>query len=634
MASVLAAVIGTAGHIDHGKSALVQALTGIDPDRLKEEKDRGLTIDLGFARLKLADGQTVGFIDVPGHERFVKNMVAGSTGIAVALLVIAADDGIMPQTREHLEILQLLQIPRCVVALNKVDLVEADWCELVREDIAENLAETPFAAAPIVEVSAITGKGLPELRQALVAALDSIEQTRPVGAFMMPVQRVFSAAGQGTVLTGVPVRGSLKVGQTVEVRPGGQKCKVRAIQAYGGELSEARAGHSTALCLSGLDYKQHRRGEVVTLPGYLAGAPRFEARLQVLDSAPFPIEHLDELFFHSGTCEMLAKIALLDADGPLQPGSSGFVQIRLPEAVPAEVGDRFILRRPSPARTVGGGTLLAATPWRLKAGKEHVLARLRRSERAQQSELGRLEDYAHARDEKPFRLDEARKHTLQLAEEVQAYAAQLLEAGKLVALRSEKFVHARAFAAIEARILERVQQAHQKAPHKTWVAQLVAFRELDPALAEAAARRLAEAGTLEVGTRGLKRADHEAQLGERETAMAADVVVRLGEGYDTPAVEELVGLDPLADFNVVLEHLLESGQAVRLAGNVLLSRAAVDKARALALSVLRRDGQLMSGEFKNLLKTSRKYALPLLELFDDEGLTLRDGSRRVLRKHS
>ncbi len=632
MANVVSAVIGTAGHIDHGKSALVQALTGIDPDRLKEEQDRGLTIDLGFAKLKLPDGRLVGFIDVPGHERFVKNMVAGSTGIAVALLVIAADDGIMPQTREHLEILQLLGVERCIIALNKVDLVEDDWRELVREDIAENLAGTPFASAPIIEVSAITGEGLEKLRETLLEAVTSLPDGFTGGAFTMPVQRVFSATGQGTVLTGVPVRGGVKPGMSLEVRPGGQRCKVRSIQAYGLSMDGAQAGHSTALCLSGLDHKQHTRGEVVTLPGYLPGAQRFEAHLTLLSSAPFPLEHLDELFFHSGTCEVLAKIALLEP-GPIEPGQSVFVQIRLPGVVPAAIGDRFILRRPTPARTVGGGLILAATPWRLKAGRAHVLERLRRAKEALGDERGRLEEYARSREGRPFRLDEARRSTLQLAAEVEALAESLKEAGKLVLLRADKWVHRDGLDATSATILERLRAAHREAPHRAWATALHIFRELDSDVAERAAAGLAAAGSIEQDGVRLRISGHEAHLEPDARRLAERVVEALGDGYETPSADELAALDKKTAFAPVLEHLLESGEVVRLNSGVLLGRAAVDKARDLALSVLRRDGALISGDFKNLLKTSRKYALPLLELFDDEGLTLRDGSKRVLRRH-
>ncbi|MFH0944110.1 MAG: selenocysteine-specific translation elongation factor, partial [Planctomycetota bacterium] len=311
MSSVIHRVIvGTAGHIDHGKSSLVRRLTGIDPDRLKEEQARGMTIDLGFAPYRTESAKTVGIIDVPGHERFVKNMVAGACSVDIFLLVVAADDGVMPQTREHIEILDLLGAQKGIVVVTKIDLVDRELRELAVGEIQEYLAATPFSGAPLVPVSTTTGEGIPELRNCLDRMIDATQSRESSGLFRMPIQRVFSAAGHGTVLTGVPVSGTVRLGELLEVMPHGFTGKVRAIEAYREKREDAQAGHSTALNLSDVDYRRVRRGDVVGAPGSFRPARLLEAELRYLASAPRPLKHGGEVRLHLGTAESLARVVL------------------------------------------------------------------------------------------------------------------------------------------------------------------------------------------------------------------------------------------------------------------------------------------------------------------------------------
>jgi len=370
--------IGTAGHIDHGKSTLVTALTGIDPDRLAEEKARGMTIDLGFAWLTLPSGREASVVDVPGHEGFIKNMLAGVGGIDVALLVIAADEGVMPQTAEHLAILDLLQVKSGVVALTKSDLVDDEWLALVREEVAERLAPTTLANAPIIPCSAVTRAGLPELLAALddaLAAADHASGRRDIGRPRLPVDRVFTITGFGAVVTGALQDGVLTLGQEVELLPGGKRARIRGLQVHKQKVEEGRPGGRLAVNLAGIAMNEIARGQVVALPGRLRATSVLDVRLEVVASAPRPVAHNALLDVYIGAAETPARVALLDAD-ELRPGESGWAQLRLREPLVAVRGDRFIVRVASPSLTVGGGLVVETQARRHKRHDTATLARL------------------------------------------------------------------------------------------------------------------------------------------------------------------------------------------------------------------------------------------------------------------
>jgi selenocysteine-specific elongation factor len=332
--------IGTAGHIDHGKSTLVKAMTGIDPDRLAEEKERGMTIDLGFAWLKLPNGREVSIVDVPGHEGFIKNMLAGVGGIDAALLVIAADESIMPQTREHLAILDLLRVRRGVVALTKADLVDEEWLELVREEVSDLLATTTLANAPILPVSAVTRQGIPELLAELERMLDEAEERQDTARPRLPIDRVFTMTGFGTVVTGTLIDGSLKTGQEVEILPQGVKTRIRSLQTHRHSVDTALPGNRTAINLAGIARSELARGNVVTLPGQLRTTMLIDAHLQLLAGAPYPLAHNTLVDFFSGSQEIPTRVRLLDTD-ELQPGKSAWVQLRLSRPAVLARRDRF-----------------------------------------------------------------------------------------------------------------------------------------------------------------------------------------------------------------------------------------------------------------------------------------------------
>ncbi|MCK5653971.1 MAG: selenocysteine-specific translation elongation factor, partial [Dehalococcoidia bacterium] len=348
-------VLGTAGHVDHGKSVLVQALTGIDPDRLREEKERGMTIDLGFAWLKLPSGRAVGIVDVPGHEHFIKNMLAGVGGIDIALLVIAADEGVMPQTREHLAILDLLQVDRGIAIIAKKDLVDEEWLELVTLEVGDVLAGTTLAQAPLIAVSALTGEGLPKLVSAIDQVLDSATPKKDIGRPRLPIDRVFTMAGFGTVVTGTLVDGSLSQGQEVEILPPALAARIRGLQSHKQKIDIASPGNRVAANLSGVATSELTRGDVVTTPGWLTPTRAFDVKLRLLPSAPRPLPHNATVTFHHGAAEVLGKIRLLESN-KIEPGETAWAQFLLAQPIVAVKDDRFIIR--SPQQTLGGGQIV------------------------------------------------------------------------------------------------------------------------------------------------------------------------------------------------------------------------------------------------------------------------------------
>ena len=378
-------ILGTAGHIDHGKTSLIKALTGVNTDRLKEEKIRGITIELGFASLTLPSGQRIGIVDVPGHERFVRHMLAGASGMDLVALIIAADEGVMPQTREHLEICQLLNVKRGLVVLTKIDMVEEEWLELVEEDVRNFLAGTFLDGAPIIRFSALTGQGKTALLETLGKLCADIQPKPVTGIFRLPVDRVFTIKGFGTVVTGTAISGRVRVGDLVEVYPPQFKARVRNIQVHDENVEEALAGSRTAINLQGIDKLDLERGMVVATPEALLASQRLDARLDILPSAIRPLKNRREVRLHTGTSEELATVILLSQD-ELPPGESGLVQFRLSAPLAVKPFDRFVIRNVSPALTIGGGHFLHISPPKHRRLQEGVIKDLEFLEKCSEAE--------------------------------------------------------------------------------------------------------------------------------------------------------------------------------------------------------------------------------------------------------
>lgn len=632
--AILPVVVGTAGHIDHGKSSLIRALTGIDPDRLEEEKRRGMTIDLGFARLQLDDGRWLGFVDVPGHERFVRNMVAGVTGIDLALLVVAADDGVMPQTEEHVAILDLLGVRGGVIALNKIDLVDPSLAELAVAEIRTLVRDSVLADAPVVPVSAATGEGLAALRGELVARAAAVTPRDARGPFRMPIQRVFSLPGIGTVVTGIPQSGQLEPGNEVEFLPLGERREVRGIQAYGAKVAAARAGHSTALAVPTARDLPLRRGMVVATPGTCSAGTALDVELRGAAGIR-PLLHRTAVRVHIGTLEAHGELVLLDRER-LQAGEICTARLELDEPVACAVDDRLLLRTQTPAQTVGGGRVLRVGAVgrihrrrlgteldALRAAGAAPAARLRHElERAGPAGAA-IEDLARAAGLEdgavlehlagiPDAVVDRELLRVFLAEHVQVGRVELMDA--------------------VAKILQRRPDAASVAR-----AALRTSRTLpEPLLDHLCARMIAE-GSARPGRRGhLLFVARLQPLSPDRQALLAKLLAQCAAGGSRPPdhheLAHAVGLEPDSDtLWSLLERALDEG-LVEQVGEHWYSR---DAFRGLLLAIrdncLEHGGVLDIPRLRDQLATSRKYLIPLLEHVDELGLTvLRGGVRRLL----
>ncbi len=636
--SIFNVVIGTAGHIDHGKSSLVERLTGVDPDRLPEEKKRGLTIDLGFAPMTLRSGLRVGIIDVPGHERLIKNMVAGATGIDLVILVVAADDGVMPQTEEHVSIVELLGIQHGLIAITKIDTVENELRELVRDDIKQSLSGTFLKDAPIVEVSSVTGEGIDTLLEELHRLLDEVSPRDTTGVFRMPIQRVFSAKGFGTVVTGVPLNGHARVGSTLEVVPLGQKGRIRGIHAYKESTDLARAGHSSAINLTDVDYREVQRGMVLTEPGYFEAATMFEARLDYLASNKKPLRHQMPIRLHLGTAEGLGRVYLLERK-VLEPGACSFVQFRLDDPIVASPGDRFVIRSYSPAVTIGGGEILDRSRWRLKTGKQYVLDELKGKADALNDVERLIMNAVNAAGYDAVSEKDLSLRVGLAPEEAQERIAGLIEAGKLrkasragLIISSEKLENGKRHTLRMATdfftshpyqlTMEKALLRQALSCHESFFDELLNELSQDATIVDMRSGRLRFRDftpKLSSEEERIKAALSEALRTQLFTPPApADVGA--AEGWDPKAVEGLVSL------------LEEEGEFVRVDDGIVLHREAIDTAKERLGAYLTEHEGITASDAKNVLQSTRKYSIPLLEHLDQIGFTIRRGDQRQLRR--
>jgi selenocysteine-specific elongation factor len=627
-------VVGTAGHIDHGKSTLVRALTGIDPDRLKEEKERGITIDIGFAHLDVGDGLTLGVVDVPGHERFVKNMLAGVGGIDLVMLVVAADEGVMPQTREHLAICQLLRVGGGLVALTKADMAEPEWLELVREDVRGFLAGTFLDGQPIVPVSAKTGEGLDTLRGHLAALARAVPARGTDATFRLPIDRVFTIRGFGTVVTGTVAAGQVALDERVEVYPRGVQAKVRGLQTHGRAVTAAVAGQRTAVNLQGVERAALERGDVLSLPGLLRPTFMLDATCELLAAAPAPLKPRQRVRFHIGTSEVMARVHLLDRD-ELRPGATGYVQLRLEAPVVALPRDRYVIRSYSPMVTIGGGELLDVAPAKSRRGPG-LIARLGVLETGAPAAV--LEEHITRVGAGGARTADLRARTPFGPEALRALLADLAGRGRALLVDREWYVHVDAADRLQADAVAALGRFHAREPLKPGMSKeelRTRLGGLDERVFLPLLERFAAAGAVAVEKDKVRLAGHQVRLDARQQARLDRLEGAFrAAGVAPPSVEEAFAQAEIvrADDQALLQVLLDERRLVRVKEGLYFHAEPLRTAEERVAAFLRERREITPQDLKDLLGVSRKYAIPLLEHFDAQRLTVRVGDKRVLRE--
>lgn len=632
-------VIGTAGHVDHGKSTLVHALTGMDPDRLKEEKEREMTIDLGFAWLKLPSGRKVSIVDVPGHEDFIKNMLAGVGGIDLALFVVAADEGVMPQTREHLAILDLLQVQDGVIALTKSDLVEdPQWLELVQEEVRKELAGSVLENAKIIPVSARTGQGLPDLLNELDRLLQSPPRRVETGRPRLPIDRVFTIAGFGTIVTGTLIDGRLHSGEEVEILPAKIKARVRGLQIHKAKAEVAIPPSRVAVNLAGVSKDQLQRGDVLTTPGWLRPTSLLDARLRMLKDAPRPLAHNTVVDFFTGTAQCQARVRLLDRK-ELKPSEESWVQFILSAPVVVVKGDRFIIRQASPSLTLGGGTVVDPFPQRRhRRFQSEVLNRLEQLIRGAPEEV-LLQELER---EQPCEAAALVAHSTLGTEKAKQALCLLLKSGQVVLLdttatdfdsvpASSKYVMSvSAWESLLERMTALLREYHQRYPLRAGMPREELKSRLHvPARAfNEIVTKAARQGTLGETETVLFLSEHRVVFTPEQQCKINELLrVFQKNPYSPPSLAEsevLVGTE-------VLAALIEQGKLVKVSDTVLFSAEAYQTMIQAVVDHLKREGRITLAQVRDMFTTSRKYAQALLEHLDDKRITKRIGDERILR---
>ena len=619
-------VIGTAGHVDHGKSTLVKALTDIDPDRLPEEKEREMTVDLGFAWMTLPSGREVSIVDVPGHERFIKNMLAGVGAIDLALLVVAADESVMQQTREHLAILDILQIKRGLVVVTKTDLVDEELVELVKAEVEDAVAGTSFEGCPMIGVSAYTGAGLEELKAVIDDILDQTGARRDLGRPRLPVDRCFSISGFGTVVTGTLIDGLLAVGQEVELAPSGMRGRIRGLQSHKERVEQSDPGVRLAVNLSGIARTEIQRGEFVTIPGWLRSTRRLDARLKMVRGAPHPLRHNAGITFHLFTGETAARVRLLDADR-LAPGEEGWIQLLLDDPIPVVKGDYFVLR--SAEDTLGGGQVVDPNPRR-----RHRRFNQETIEQLMLLDQGTGEDIILSVADQwgPCDLRTLSQRSNLSTEESLERAVALAEAGDLVILgnlgaENDAVVYsAQGWDIFKGKVRIALQTYHNRHPlrrgaptqeirSRTGLSQGVYLKAL--------ARLVEESCMVEEGQQ-VRLPDHQVTLTPELERQATAYLQSLERDPYSPPTErhpdpELLGV------------LIDEGKVVKVNESVIFAAAAYRELTEKIVAHLEAKGSITVADARTMFDTSRKYILPLLEHLDQQRITRRVGDERVLR---
>lgn len=614
-------VIGTAGHVDHGKSTLIHALTGIDPDRLQQEKDRGITIELGFAWINLPGDREVSIVDVPGHERLVKHMLMGAGGIDLALLIIAADEGVMPQTREHIAILDLLQVQRGIVVITKKDLADREWMDLVEADVEDTLRGTTLEGSPLAETSVVTGEGLDELLAMLMESLDGLPMRADVGRPRLAVDRSFTMAGFGAVVTGTLIDGVFRTGQEVELQPSGYRARIRGLQTHRKAVEEAPPGTRVAVNLSGVNYQEITRGDVLTVPGWLRPTAAIDVSLHLITDAPRPLKHNGQVAVYTGASETQARVRLLETDS-VEPGDHAWAQIRLDSAVPVVKGDHYIIR--DTETTLGGGTIVEPHAKRHRRFHKPTITRLEALARGSEAEAlsGALESV------EPATVSELARAANMSDSEVNRIIKNMRSEGTVVQLDSGSglLYSAAGWDKLQHRATEAVTQYHKRFPLRAGMptAELRDRLRLDQAGFTQVLNRLNADGVLETTVSLVRMPQHRPKLSLVQEREAAQYLERLRETpYSPPSDAEV---DP-----EVLQLLIDRGDVIRTPGGIVFLNSAYDEIEKWVIERVQSSGPVSISDVRDAFGTNRRSSLAALEQMDRTGVTRRVGDDRVLR---
>jgi selenocysteine-specific elongation factor len=631
-------ILGTAGHIDHGKTSLIKAVTGTDTDRLKEEKERGITIELGFAALDLPSGQHLGIVDVPGHEKFVKNMVAGATGIDIVVMVIAADEGVMPQTREHMEICTLLGVQHGMVAVTKIDMVDEEWLELALEDIQDFVKGTFLEDAPLAAVSSTTGKGIPEFIAILDELAAKIPERSPSDLFRLPIDRVFTMKGFGTVITGTLISGRAQVGDTIMIYPSGIRSKVRGIQVHNKSADEATAGMRTAINFQGLEKEAINRGEVLSKPEALVASYMVDVSLHYLASNKKPIKNRTRVRFHTGTSEVLGNLILLDRE-ELAAGEDTVAQLRLDTPVALVKDDRFVIRSYSPIYTIGGGKVLNPIPLKHKRFKPDAVEGLKAL--GHQAPEAIIAFHVEASGYQGISFSHLKMMTNLPDKQLESVVQGLLSQKTLILVDKENriYIHQSGFEKLKHDIQGQLADFHKANPLKPGMSKEELKTKFPPLLTSKLFNltlvQMVKAQEIAQEENIIRLASHAVSLGGKH-ADVKDKILKtyLNAGLQPPYFKELAkSLDiDTKRAKDVLMHLISEGAIVKVKEELYFHASAINTLRQKLVKFLEAQGQITTPQFKEMTGVSRKYVIPLAEHFDSTSVTLRVGDVRKLRK--
>lgn len=631
-------IIGTAGHIDHGKTTLIKALTGRETDRLKEEKTRGISIDLGFTYFDLPSGRRAGIVDVPGHEKFVKNMLAGVGGIDIVLLVVAADEGVMPQTQEHLNILNLLQVERGIIALTKCDMVEEEWLELVKEDVQKAVADTFLKNAPIVPVSSTKKVGIENLIQKvdeMTMTISSRDESKP---FRLPIDRVFSVTGFGTVVTGTLIEGTMEEGDNVMLYPTKQEAKVRSLQVHDENVKRARAGQRVAVNISNIKKDQVSRGDVLAPKASLQPTMMMDCKIKVLSQSPFPIRNRERVRVYHGTSEILARVVLLDQE-ELLPGQEGYAQLRMEDTGVAKPMDHFIIRFYSPMVTIGGGIVLDAYPPKRKKFKEEVIKELQLKEQGNPQDI--LLQFLRQHSKEFYTTHEIQQRTGIAIDEIEQSYPILRKEQKIISLEvgGEVYLfHQDFIQGLITSLQQYLEDFHQKYPLKAGVSKEEIrsrfFGNAKVKLVEEILQYIAQQDMIKINQETIALNGFTIQLNEEQKTIAQEIEKQFKEGgYNPPNAKNLLkDAKNQREYKQVFQALVEWNTLIKVTEDIYFYKESYQAATQKLYEYFKEQDNINIATFRDLLSTSRKYAVALLEYFDQEKITKRMGDIRVLNK--